>query len=247
MNLNSPAPFGQHKPSLAVTVGTSPNSPDFSPASVSSALLTPTDLSPTGRTFDVKLHSPYENNNQNHPYLSQSSLIFENGSPIKSQDGFVSTFPASRPPLAHMNHPRHQPTSNTLPFFEPFSEPPTPVNTVHNHQNFHPSSELSQSLYSSPAPRRVDHGRLPAMDWRLNQQIHQHQQQTTLPSDWRLAPEKSVPDFNFNNVGKEEALRSSFVYQQSQTTPTFQTSHEVSSLLDYSRHQVLIYAHILAN
>jgi pumilio RNA-binding family len=144
-----------------------------------------------------------------------------------------------------MNHPRHQPTSNTLPFFEPFSEPPTPVNTVHNHQNFHTSSELSQSLYSSPAPRRVDHGRLPAMDWRLNQQLHQHQQQTTLPSDWRLASEKSVPDFNF---GKEEALRSSFVYQQSsQTTPTFQTSHEVSSLLYYSRHQVLIYAHILAN
>jgi len=88
---------------------------------------------------------------------------------------------------------------------------------------------LLKVFYSSPAPQRVDHGRLPAMDWRLNQQ---HQQQTTLPSgsDWRLAPEKSAPDLN-SNVGKEEALRSSFAYQQSQMTPTFQTSHEVTSLL----------------
>ncbi|KIM38132.1 hypothetical protein M413DRAFT_76168 [Hebeloma cylindrosporum] len=226
LNLNSPAPFGPHKPSLAVTVGASPNSPDFSPASVSSALLTPTDLSPTGRTFDFKLHSPYENS-QSNPYLSQPSIIFDNGSP---KEGLVSTFPAARPPLAHANHPRHQPTSNNLPFFEPFAEPPAPANTVHNLQNFHTSNELPQSLYSSPAPRRVEHGRLPAMDWRLNQQLHQHQQQTTLPSDWRLAPEKAVSDFNFN-VGKEEALRSSFVYQQSQTTPTFQTSHEPINFL----------------
>jgi len=49
-----------------------------------------------------------------------------------------------------------------------------------------------------------------------------------------------MADFNFN-VGKEEAFLFSFSYQQSQITPTFQTSHEVNSLLDYSHHQVLIY------
>jgi hypothetical protein len=142
-----------------------------------------------------------------------------------------------------LNHSHHQPASNTLPFFEPFADSPVAL----NHHHIHSSSELSQSIYSSPPPRRTDHGRLPAMDWRLNQQLHQHQhqhqQQATLPSDWRLASEKSVAAFNFK-VGKEEPLRSSFVYQQSQTTPSFQTSHEVSYLLDYSRRRILIYVHI---
>ncbi|KAF8164416.1 hypothetical protein BJ912DRAFT_1068330 [Pholiota molesta] len=48
LNLNSPVPFGLHKPSpLTMNIENSPKSPDFSPASASSALLTPTDLSPT--------------------------------------------------------------------------------------------------------------------------------------------------------------------------------------------------------
>ncbi|KAF8971874.1 armadillo-type protein [Flammula alnicola] len=251
LNLNSPAPFGYQKPSpLAMSVETSPSSPDFSPASVSSALLTPTDLSPTGKTFDVKLHSPYEHGHSGHsghPYLSQPSLIFENGSPAKNPEGPVSNFPVSRPPLVQLNHPRHQPPSNTVAFFEPFSEPPTTAPTALN-QNIHASSssDLSQSLYTSPPPpRRVEATRLPPMDWRLNQQlqVHQHphqhqhhqqqqqQQQAPLAPDWRLASEKPVSDHYTFNVGQDEPLRSSFVYQQSPTSQSFQTSHEPINFL----------------
>jgi pumilio RNA-binding family len=82
---------------------------------VSSALLTPTDLSP-GRFFDVKLRSPYE-----HPYLSPPSILFENGSPVKDRDSLVPNLPAYHAPLVQINHARTQPGANIYPFFEPFA------------------------------------------------------------------------------------------------------------------------------
>ena len=200
-----------------MNVQTSPSSPDFSPASVSSALLTPTDLSP-GRSFDVKLHSPYE-----HPYLSPPSLLFENGSPGKDQETI-------RVPLVHLNHTRNQPGANAYPLFEPFAEPPTPAPVAQNQNHLSPPSGLPQSLYSSTLPRRaIDEARLHPVDWRLNNQL---QQQQPLHPDWRLA-EKITNDYAFGN-GREEPLRSSFVYQQSPSTQFLQSSHEVSICLNTS-------------
>lgn len=137
LNLNSPAPPPQ-KPAIDLNVDTFPSSPDFSPASVSSALLTPTDLSPV------------------RSYFSQSSLLFENGSPGKHQDTLVAHSP-SYPHFSHSNQP-----SNAFPFFEPFTEPPTPapINSVHT--QYHPASptSLPHSLYSSPLPpRRMESAR----------------------------------------------------------------------------------------
>ncbi|KDR85900.1 hypothetical protein GALMADRAFT_52680 [Galerina marginata CBS 339.88] len=239
LNLNSPAPFGHQKPStFAPNAETSPNTPDFSPASVSSALLTPTDLSPSERPFDVKLHSPFENGQPGYPYVTQPSLIFENGPPIKLQEAVAHNFvaPAPRPPLAHLNHVRHAGHSSTLPFFEPFAEPLTPAPRAPS-QQIQPLShaDLPHSIYNSPPPRRTaDALRLPQMDWRLNQQVHlphhQHQAALQVTPDWRLQAEKSSPDFNFNAT-QEEPLRSSFVYQQSPTTQSFQTSHEPINFL----------------
>jgi len=204
---------------LTLNVQTSPSSPDFSPASVSSALLTPTDLSP-GRSFDVKLHSPYE-----HPYLSPPSLLFENGSPGKNQEGPLN-FPSHRAPLVHLNHARSQPGANAYSSFEPFAEPPTPAPVAQNQTHPSSPSDLPHSIYNSPFPRRVDHPRLQPVDWRPNNQLQQQQQ--SLHPDWRLASEKFANDFVFGN-GQEEPLRSSFVCQQSPSQP-FQSSHEVSIL-----------------
>ena len=217
-------------------VQTSPSSPDFSPASVSSALLTPTDLSP-GRSFDVKLHSPYE-----HPYLSPPSILFENGSPVKDQESLTPNLqvPAYRAPLVHLNHTRTQPQAgaNFYPFFEPFAEPPTPAPVAQNQIHPSPPSDMPQSLYNSPMPsRRVDHARLQAVDWRMNNQLQQQQQQLqqqqqSLHPDWRLASEKFANDSTFQ-VGnnREEPLRSSFIHQQTPSTQLFQPSHEVSIIL----------------
>ncbi|KAF9550593.1 ARM repeat-containing protein [Agrocybe pediades] len=242
LNLNSPAPFaGHHQAShLVLNVDTSPSSPDFSPASVSSALLTPTDLSPSGRSFDVKLHSPYEHG---HPYVNQQPLGFENNSPAKSQESIASAnFPATRPPLAHLNHLRNPGTTasnmGASPFFEPFTEPPTPSPIATQHIHSLTQSDIPHSLYNSPPPpRRTEAGRLPAMDWRLNQnqQVHQAHfppQHSSLSTDWRHTAEKPVAsDFNFGASQAQEE-RSSFLYQQhSSTSPSFQTPHEPINFL----------------
>uniref|UniRef100_A0A8H7Y6Y2 PUM-HD domain-containing protein n=1 Tax=Psilocybe cubensis TaxID=181762 RepID=A0A8H7Y6Y2_PSICU len=232
LNLNSPAPFGHSRPSpLAVSVENASNSPDFSPASVSSALLTPTDLSPTGRSFDpVKLQSPYEVNHPGHQFISHPALIFESNSPGKHQERLAPNFPPPRQPLAHLNHTRQAPHS-TNPFFEPFAEIATPASAVQVHAQVTNPTDVANAYYSSPPTRRVDHTRLPAMDWRLNQ-VHQPHSQTQLPSDWRHASEKPVPDFNVNVAqAQEEPLRSSFTYQPSSTSQSFQNSHEPINFL----------------
>ncbi|PPQ69483.1 hypothetical protein CVT25_002047 [Psilocybe cyanescens] len=228
LNLNSPAPFGHNRPSpLAVNVENSSSSPDFSPASVSSALLTPTDLSPTGRSFDsVKLHSPYEASHAVHQFVSHPAFIFESNSPGKSQERLTPNFPSSRQPLVHLNHARQVPHS-TMPFFEPFTEAATPGPTIQNHAQVSSPADVANSYYSSPPARRVDHMRLPAMDWRLNQG-----HQPPPPPDWRHASDKAVPDFKPNvTQNQEEPLRSSFPYQQSTTSQSFQNSHEPINFL----------------
>ena len=216
LNLNSPAPPPQ-KPAIDLNVDTSPSSPDFSPASVSSALLTPTDLSPV-RSFELKFPAQYEHG-QHQPYFSQSSLLFENGSPGKHQDTLAAHSPYL--PFSHSNQP-----SNALPFFEPFTEPPTPapINSVHTQYRPASPSSLPHSLYSSPLPpRRMESARPLPMDWRLTQQLQQ-QPASTHP-DWRLACEK-----NFSINTQEDTLRPSFSYQQPTVSQAFQSSHEVCHL-----------------
>ncbi|KIK66678.1 hypothetical protein GYMLUDRAFT_909956 [Collybiopsis luxurians FD-317 M1] len=92
LDLNSPDPYhlGQ-KPPLNLSLESSPGTPDFSPISISSGLLTPTDLSPT-RPFDAnsslkqQLHSPYDMmaaGTRGSAYLTHPSLLFEPGSPTR--------------------------------------------------------------------------------------------------------------------------------------------------------------------
>ncbi|KAF9461903.1 armadillo-type protein [Collybia nuda] len=175
LNLNSPAPYTK-KPALSLD--TSPSSPDFSPASATSSLLTPTDLSPSRPGFDPKMLSPYELG-QGHPYAPQNSLLFENASPI-----------------SHPYRPQYPPSVTTaFPFFEPFSEPPTPAPPIAPHYQ-----------YNAPPVRRMDNGRpFPPMDWRLAPQPQPSS------SEWPLPEDKL--EYNSGAVGLDEPPRSPFVFQ----------------------------------
>jgi hypothetical protein len=93
---------------------------------------------------------------------------------------------------------------NAFPFFEPFSEHPSPA-------------PISQSHYSSPpAPsRRTEPSRAQLPEWHQPQQ----QQQFPTPAEWLRPNETTTAEYNSGIVGHEEPLRSSFTYQP--------TAHEV--------------------
>ncbi|KAJ3775650.1 armadillo-type protein [Lentinula raphanica] len=92
LDLNSPGPYHLNQKALPnLNFETSPGSPDFSPVSISSALLTPTDLSPTRPCSDVnlkqQLQSPYDimaSGTRGPAFLTHPSLLFdEPGSPTR--------------------------------------------------------------------------------------------------------------------------------------------------------------------
>lgn len=151
------------------------------------------------------MHSPYELG-QGLPYAPHSSLLFENSSPIS---------PSYRP--------QYPPSATSFPFFEPFSEPPTPAPPIPHHYQ-----------YNTPPVRRMDSGRsLPPMDWRL---APQQQQQPPLSSEWLLPDDKL--EYNSGAVGVDEPLRSSFVFQHPSIPQG--PSHEVSPLFTIDKPSRLI-------
>jgi hypothetical protein len=141
LNLNSPEPF-KNKPALSLHLtepsGASQDSPDFSPASISSALLTPTDLSPSRPGYDPKqLQPPYElvQNAARLPstaYLpQQSSLLFDPPSPSRLVNGIDHSPPFNLSQLPNQPPTHYIPTSyshninaasHDLSAFVPFSE-----------------------------------------------------------------------------------------------------------------------------
>ncbi|KAF8131448.1 armadillo-type protein [Boletus edulis] len=186
LNLNSPAPCPQ-QPARALnseTVNLS-GSPDVSPSSTTSALLTPTDLSPAKTSFDLKVTPPYEV--QSLPSnVSPSSLLFDPGSPLKTRD-FLS---AANIPQSRLLEP---PVSCTLPsggfpFFDQYLENTSPALGT-------------QPLYDSAFPqfvRRPDLSNLSSSTWR-------HQQ---VP-EWRRTEGKPLNDFPISLPGEDSLLRTS--------------------------------------
>ncbi|KAF6748349.1 pumilio-family RNA binding repeat protein [Ephemerocybe angulata] len=214
LNLNSPAPFAQ-KPSVNVNVEMIPNSPDFSPASVSSALLTPTDFSPV-RPFDAKFPpSSYDVNQQLQSYLPQSSLLFENGPSDKLQECLGNQQLSSCNSFS-----QNAPTPTSHSYFDSF--PTSSSNT------------MPQSLYSTPSTRRQDSGRISQLDWRLASQTptSQPSSSSSLAPDWRLLSEKVMNDPNFG-TSSQDGTRSqnSFHLRQSSGTPSFSSAHEPINFL----------------
>ncbi|PPQ71432.1 hypothetical protein CVT24_011940 [Panaeolus cyanescens] len=234
LNLNSPAPF-PHKPSpLALNMDNAPNSPDFSPASVSSALLTPTDMSPQGKTFsdsDVKLNLPYDQ--PIHPFTGDSTAMFENLPPTKIHESMtIPPLYRNVNALLQLNRGaqvQHNNLKYPNPFFEPFAEAQTPAPGV---QNTPSASDISQSisLYSSPLPRRTDNMRSLTMDWRYAQQL---QQSSPAPQhEWRLAAEKVTPELQ-PLPHQEEVPRPPIVYQHQAHQAPEQTHHHAHEPINF--------------
>lgn len=186
LNLNSPALCPQ-QPARTLTSETAnlSGSPDVSPSSTTSALLTPTDLSPAKTSFDLKVTPPYEV--QSVPSnVSPSSLLFDSGSPLKPRDFLsVVNLPQSRflePPVSCTL------PSGGFPFFDQYLESTSPA-------------LATQPLYDSAVPqlvRRPDMSGVSSSTWR-------HQQQAP---DWRRAEEKSMNDFSIG-LPSEDSLRMS--------------------------------------
>ncbi|EGO31275.1 hypothetical protein SERLADRAFT_412664 [Serpula lacrymans var. lacrymans S7.9] len=214
LNLNSPAPYPQHFPlSLNVEAANgSPGSPDLSPSSTTSTLLTPTDLSPA-KIFDLKLNPPHEYTP--HPNIAQPSLLFDPVSPYRNHELLSSAQNLSQ--RLHNSQSTNQLVPNVFPFFEPFSEHPSPIP---------PSQSLYDSAFSGIC-RRPDSSRVPSMSWR--------QQQFGAPTDWHRPDEKPAAEYASGMAVNEDHMRSSsqFAYQsRGQGQPQGSThGHEASIFL----------------
>ncbi|KAH7914543.1 armadillo-type protein [Hygrophoropsis aurantiaca] len=215
LNLNSPAPYShQSQPSRCINVE-SPNvstgSPDLSPSSTTSALLTPTDMSPA-KTFDLKLNSTHEFP-PSHPILPTPSLLFDPGSPLRSHDYMQSSQPAAQRFTSIQS--THIPGPNAFPFFEPFSEASSPALS-------------SQPFYDSAFPqigRRQELVRVPSTNWR--------QQQVSAPAEWLRIEDNLGSDFPSGMPAHEDRLRASppqFPFQSRQA-PTGTHTHEPINFL----------------
>lgn len=142
LNLNSPAPAA-HGNRFKNDYSHSPTSPDLSPISTTSALLTPTDLSPA-KTFDQKTLPPFDFSGMHRP-SDNNSLMFETG--YRMQDGGMGLQSSFYPPSQSFG-----PEAGYSPAFEPFSDNPFT----------HPSR--GPSLFPSAAPadrRRMESATLP--------------------------------------------------------------------------------------
>ncbi|EAU92478.1 pumilio-family RNA binding repeat protein [Coprinopsis cinerea okayama7 len=205
LNLNSPAPFASAAQKPLVSLDTTPNSPDFSPASVSSALLTPTDLSPV-RPFDAKFPGTtvYEANPPLQTYHSHSSLLFDNGVSEKNHDGLVNANNLAGYHQIFQNAANSNSTAS-LAYFDNYTASS--------------AAALPHSLYSTPAPRHMDLGRAAALEWRLASQMQMPQRPQSngagLIPDWRALAGKGSPD---HHLATQDSLRSS-INLNVQTTP----------------------------
>jgi hypothetical protein len=147
LNLNSPAPYSQ-PPSLSHSTDLSPSSPDFSPISTTSPLLTPTDLSPA-RSFDPKFNATYDLG-RSAIHSSESSLLFESN-PLKRLQDMPSSDPSP-----------YRPSHNQSPY--PLLEPPSDTCL------FSPQTYKAHNHPQPVAARRPEPPRGPSMTWRSQHQ-----------------------------------------------------------------------------
>lgn len=142
LNLNSPGPTAP-APKMRNDLAHSPTSPDLSPISTTSALLTPTDLSPA-KMFDQKLPSNFEFHSSGRSG-DNNSLLFETGYRLQDSlhgpQGFWSSSPSFNSEAGY------------FPTFEPFPEsssmrgqPPFPPQSQVDRRRLVESTVLPPSL-----------------------------------------------------------------------------------------------------
>ncbi|KAH9897702.1 ARM repeat-containing protein [Cubamyces lactineus] len=159
LNLNSPAPMMSNV-RLKHDLSHSPTSPDLSPISTTSALLTPTDLSPA-KAFDQKLPPSCDFGGS---HRSSDSLLFEIG--YRMHDGGVGPQASFLPP----SQP-YAPEVGYFPQFDPFLSSPIAPGP-RGQSNFSPSAPVER--------RRLDSvvlpPSLPPLSW--------NQQRFRTASEW---------------------------------------------------------------
>ncbi|KAH8094749.1 ARM repeat-containing protein [Cristinia sonorae] len=178
LNLDSPGPYNSNAHSGDFI--SSPTSPDLSPISTTSALLTPTDLSPA-KGFDHK-HGPAFDFST--AYQAQpNGLLFETG--ISQRYHEITS--GDVVPVQHADR-FQQSDAGPFPLFEPFSERPTPA----------PSSQTFPSMHQSAAhPRRES---APTSPFSWGSQRFRTSSEWVRPDERRVDPitthEQSLPPFS---------------------------------------------------
>ncbi|TFY77850.1 hypothetical protein EWM64_g6161 [Hericium alpestre] len=144
LNLNSPAPYGQPPP-LTLNLNASP---DLSPVSINSALVTPTD-SPA-RTRELKLNTSFDYHSS---APSPSALLFNDPFAQRSDDLNASQAPFS----AMQHHALYQAESNAFPIFDGYPEPPSPAQSYPN-MPLHGAHRGDPRTLAAPSwrPERLD-------------------------------------------------------------------------------------------
>ncbi|KAK2465824.1 hypothetical protein APHAL10511_001465, partial [Amanita phalloides] len=224
--LRTPPSSSTKRPSITLGLDTSPSSLDFSPAPATS-LLTPTDLSPPW-PFNVRRQGTYDLG-QTAPCMPQNPLLL-NQSPVnRVQD----PSPLSAHTVPYRSHFSQSsaclPTSNSLQFFQPFSEPPTPP-LVASQSTFNalPNS-IAQLLYSLSPSRQVESRRPNLMDRRLASQLQQHQP-LTQAQDWLISSDKATSEFNLRDFNHNDHFQLSLQPHQHSTAHN-SSSHEPINFL----------------
>ncbi|KAG6919874.1 hypothetical protein DXG01_015582 [Tephrocybe rancida] len=150
LNLSSPAPTSKKTPLPALSLDFGPSSepltssPDFSPASATSSLLTPTDLSPTrferdGKAYDIT------------PYLQQPAPFERERERTHALESYIAQ------PYGHgLGGYRGLGYTQGYPFFEPFAETGLFGAQQQNHQGLnHQSQTLVQVQVQGQVPTQA--------------------------------------------------------------------------------------------
>ncbi|KAF5376188.1 hypothetical protein D9757_009300 [Collybiopsis confluens] len=148
LDLNSPDPYNLHqKPPLNLSLDSAPGTPDFSPVSMSSVLLTPTDLSPT-RPLDLnsglkqQLHSPFDvmaAGARANAFLTHQSSLFEPNSPTRPNNSSSYHLSSNQINLAAANS-----SGNNYPIISNASS--YPIFRNYNHEQSSPTPLTAPSL-----------------------------------------------------------------------------------------------------
>ncbi|KAJ3861614.1 armadillo-type protein [Lentinula novae-zelandiae] len=208
LDLNSPDPYHlNQKPPLNLSFETSPGTPDFSPVSISSALLTPTDLSPTRPCSDInlkqQLQMPYEMmaaGTRGPAFFTHPALLFEPGSPTRlsnsppylSSQASISTansggnnYPiisnaSSSPIFRTYNHEQSSPTSPSLASYPSYPSAPQ-GNFTSNHQLY--AALSAPNLSQTNVTHRAD---VNAATGALRSSIHGTIGSSLSSGDWHI-------------------------------------------------------------
>lgn len=176
LNLHSPAPYIQTT-SLSARNN---DSPDLSPSSAHSALLTPIDLSPA-RSYDFKLNPAYD---FHLPYVSQPPPLHR-GERDGRRNSVESFYPSTH--REGQCYDSNSPQVNTLPFLESFLGHPTAP------------SHIQQASNGNALNGRVDTSRM-SLSWR---------QPFSAAEDWLGTEERPFADYGLGLSIEDRPLRSS--------------------------------------